>query len=154
MKDRKGNIKLKKSGLPQTHNSHKECYRKKVTDWKNLISFFEPKYFALTPKELCVQLKQFAKRVEYKQMLDCFKFMEENIDRNLEGKTFLSESNFGNYLFAVLTNHIRTFEKRKKQKELETKHELYQLDNDNTIFIDRSKYKGTQIKSINYDILD
>jgi hypothetical protein len=155
-KDKFGNIKYNKNGTEQTFKSHKKCHEKNEQnkiDWKALTSYLESKYFVLTPKEMCVMLHTVAKKVEYKIILDCFKYLENNINKYIKDKDFNNDIVLSRYLFAVLKNNISTFQKRKKQDNLNIIQKNCEQSSVNNIeFLDIKQ--NLNVDDIDYDILD
>lgn len=155
-KDKHGNIKYYKNGKEQVSNSHIECYKnyiKKISEWKELTNYLESKYFLLTPKQLCVMIKKLASKVDYKTILDCFKYMERDIDKNIKDKNFSNDVALSAYLYAALKNNITTFSARQKKQRLELIQKNYEQSSVNNIeFLDIKQ--NINVDDIDYDILD
>jgi hypothetical protein len=159
-KDRKGNVKLKPNGEPDTFKSHIKCFEiesKKISDWKELIVYIENKYFGvLSPKELCVHLKDLSRKVKFKDILGCLKSIEvnNNFASRMKEIIFDNDVQKGNYIFGAIRRNINTYVERKKNRELAKEVEDYELNNNIVELIDRDTIKTKTIKSENYDFLD
>lgn len=156
-KDRQGNKKLKKNGEVEVYNCHLQCANERNNDFNgfnDLTSYVQSKYFNIKiPDTFFQDIRILHKNIDYKNILGCLKYLEENLENNMKNKEFNSSTQKGNYIMAALRNTIDTYVE--KQKKLKLDRVVEQNELNNTVqLIDKSLFKKPEQEIEDYDFLD
>lgn len=128
------------------------CYKaieKNNKEWSEIYDYLVEKYFIkVLPTTIIKELKEMRKNFEYNIMLGCFKSMENSLIKYYSEKDFQSDYQRCRYIMGAFNKEIDNFY-RKQLKKAKESEEIKQIAEFKVY-----RNKNTQIKSVNYDILD